>query len=154
LFVRSSSLIAGDQLQDLWSKQAEVITMSIAEKFSEVFRNLAAARPAGSPAPIVQQGVSTIQAPPPPAPEVASPSEPNEEGLGLLLRPPIRCRHNLKSASAIYNEYKGKGEFEGVPIVGGFEAMDCLYKTKWRVGDGGYQKAYSRVLMICKAVEG
>jgi hypothetical protein len=71
----------------------------------------------------------------------------------MPLRPELKNRYNPSSATSIYHEFNGLGEFENVPIAGGLAAMESKYGKKWRMGDPGYQKAYSRMQQISKAVK-
>ena len=44
-------------------------------------------------------------------------------------------------------------DFEGKPIDGGIKALETKFGTKWRVGDQGYQRAFSKMKMIVEAVD-
>ena len=87
-----------------------------------------------------------------PNPPVESPHREEVED-GMVLRPNISNRYNPRSFRSVYEEFHGIGEYDGVPIVGGLAEMDRRYKRKWRSGDIGYQRAFSRLQQICKAVE-
>ena len=84
---------------------------------------------------------------------VASPSRNEQDDDGRALRPNISNRYNPRSFRGVYEEFHGIGEYDSIPIVGGFAEMDRKYKTKWRLGDAGYQRAFSRMQQICKAME-
>ena len=84
---------------------------------------------------------------------VESPDWNQEEDEMFVLRPEIINRYHPRSFRAVYEEFHGMGEYDGVPIAGGLAEMDRRYKTKWRSGDIGYQRAFSRMQQICKAVE-
>jgi hypothetical protein len=85
---------------------------------------------------------------PPPTTTTTNTTEDEE----MIVRPELKNRIRPKSATAVYHEYHGLGDYEGQPIVGGLAAMDTKYKNKWRLGGSGYQKAYSRIQQIAKAV--
>ena len=40
----------------------------------------------------------------------------------------------------LYNEFKGRGKFDGMPIDGGMEACDKRWKTAWRTHIKGAQQ--------------
>jgi Transcriptional activator of glycolytic enzymes len=62
-------------------------------------------------------------------------------------------RNNPGSASAIYDEYYGRGRFEGIPTQGGLAGLEERYKNKWRVGDAAYLRSLSRMKQIVDAVD-
>jgi hypothetical protein len=66
----------------------------------------------------------------------------------------IRIR-DIDSVDDIYNEYKGKGNpCQDRPIVGGLEACDRKWKTKWRKHfNAADQKRFSRMTMLAKAID-
>jgi Transcriptional activator of glycolytic enzymes len=96
-----------------------------------------------------------------PAPSVQSPlrhaessaMEEENDDDEMPLRPELKNRYRPSSATSIYQEYYGLGEFENVPIAGGLAGMESKYRNKWRLGDPGYQKAYSQMQQISKAVK-
>jgi hypothetical protein len=58
------------------------------------------------------------------------------------------------SIRIIYNEFKGLHDFTDMPILGGLEACDKKYKTKWRKHfNGADQKRFSRMSMLARAIE-
>jgi hypothetical protein len=81
-----------------------------------------------------------------------TPPTTNDVDDDMKVRPELKNRSHPKSATAIFEEYYGLGEYQGEPIDGGLAAMDSKYQNKWRLGDAGYQKAYSRMQQIVKAV--
>ena len=66
---------------------------------------------------------------------------------------PISVTGTIREVSDQCMKSSMEGEYDGVPIVGGLAEMDRRYKRKWRSGDIGYQRAFSRLQQICKAVE-
>ena len=44
----------------------------------------------------------------------------------------ISMEAKYKSLEDMWNQYFGKGKFEGQPMVGGFDAMEKTFKSKWR----------------------
>lgn len=54
----------------------------------------------------------------------------------------------------IYQEWRGLGRFEGVPIDGGIEAVELKTKKKWRKDfQGADQKHFSRVFQLVGAID-
>jgi hypothetical protein len=90
----------------------------------------------------------SVLPPLPPSP----PTTTDDDDDDMKVRPELKNRRHPKSATAIFEEYYGLGEYKGEPIDGGLAAMDSKYQNKWRLGDAGYQKAYSRMQQIVKAV--
>jgi hypothetical protein len=83
-------------------------------------------------------------------PEVGNTEE--QEFKRVLLHG-LRSRFDARSATMVYDEYNGEGDFIGKPIVGGLKGLDEKYNTKWRRGDAAYQKAYSRIKQVVSCVE-
>ena len=53
----------------------------------------------------------------------------------------------------IYQEFFGLGEFQGIPVDGGFFALEQQYKTKWRSGYSPSEKNFfSRAQALVKGV--
>ena len=71
---------------------------------------------------------------------------------------PIGTGHKLASrrapsVAAMYKEWYGLEEFEGVPIEGGIDALEKQWGTKWRSGyTGAMQKRFSKRKMIITAI--
>jgi hypothetical protein len=65
----------------------------------------------------------------------------------------IRIR-DIDCVDQIYYEFKGKGMFQGSPIVGGLEACDARWKTRWRRHfNKADQKRFSRMGQLAKAID-
>jgi hypothetical protein len=90
---------------------------------------------------------------PSPSASTTPPESPPALDDEFVLRPELANRFNPKGATSIYHEFYGLGEFEDVPVKGGLKALDEKFGTKWRSGESGYQKAYSRMQQIVKAVD-
>jgi hypothetical protein len=57
------------------------------------------------------------------------------------------------SVEQMYNEWYGVGEFEGIPIQGGIEAMEQKYKNRWRATmSSAESQRFSRVKRVVKAI--
>lgn len=142
-----------DKMRELLDSHSHSMKMVLASQFVTVGLGLATQ---GSP----QRQTLPSKAPGSPMSpaSVPSPSRPttithtNDDDDCPILRLELKCRNQPKSCTAIYHEFHGIGEFEGIPIDGGLAAMDGRYKTKWRSGDKAYQKAFSRMQQISKAV--
>ena len=76
-----------------------------------------------------------------------------EEEFNRVLRHPLKCRHEPGTATAVYEEYYGLGEFQGKPIEGGLKGLEDKYQTRWRRGDTAYQKAFSRMKQLVSFVD-
>jgi hypothetical protein len=132
--------------QDFAVDQREGMRMTLARNFMNVAVGLVSPSVgAGSP-----QSPS-VPPPSPPTPPTTTTTTTTDDDMKV--RPELKNRRRPKSATAIFEEYYGLGEYEGQPIVGGLAAMDSKYHNKWRLGDAGYQKAYSRMQQIVKAVD-
>jgi Transcriptional activator of glycolytic enzymes len=59
----------------------------------------------------------------------------------------------VDSVWLLYNEWKGLGDFEGVPIDGGVEALEKRFKNAWRASWRGGAKYVSRVKVVMRAIE-
>jgi Transcriptional activator of glycolytic enzymes len=146
--VRSGITDMSDQIRQLFldfsCEQRQEVRMTLARNFMNVAVGLVGEQ--GSPSTSDSPSVSVPRLP---ATATTTNTTGDEE---MIVRPELKNRSRPKSATAVYHEYHGLGDYEGQPIVGGLAAMDTKYKNKWRLGDGGYQKAYSRIQQIAKAV--
>jgi hypothetical protein len=84
---------------------------------------------------------------------VPQPERDAQDELERVVRHELRSRHEPRTATFVYNEYYGDGDFKGKPIEGGLKALEDKYKTKWRRGDTAYQKAFSRIRQVVYAVD-
>jgi hypothetical protein len=139
-----------DLLQEFRKEATEGIRMTLAMNFMNFAVGLAGGQTVASPS-------IPIASPHPPSPRVVPPPLPtntttNTTDEAMPVRPEIKNRHP-KSGRAIYEEFYGLGDYVGVPIAGGLAAMDSTYKNKWRLGDTAYNKVYSRMQQISKAVD-
>jgi hypothetical protein len=83
---------------------------------------------------------------------VPQPEQDAQDELERVFRHELKSRHEPRTATFVYNEYYGLGDFEGKPIEGGLKALEDKYKTKWRRGDTAYQKAFSRIQQVVSCV--
>jgi hypothetical protein len=145
--VRSGITDMSDHIRQLFHdfscEQRQEVRMTLARNFMNVAVGLV-----GEQASPSTSGSPNVSVPPPTTTTTTNTTEDEE----MIVRPELKNRSRPKSATAVYHEYHGLGDYEGQPIVGGLAAMDTKYKNKWRLGDSGYQKAYSRIQQIAKAV--
>jgi hypothetical protein len=136
-------------LEDFGSQQR----MELANQFFNVGVGLATTRRPGrsSTSPMMAAAeVATNPSPPSPSASVVATEE--DEFLKVL-RHPLKSRHEPRSATAVYHEYYGEGDFTGRPIDGGLKALEDKYKSKWRTGDHAYQRAFSRIQQVVSSVD-
>jgi Transcriptional activator of glycolytic enzymes len=105
---------------------------------------------------------SRLQAAEKPPAEAAAPSptqeRPREESHGdsefeRVFHWTIQNTKRPPSVTAIFQEYYGEGPYKDLPIAGGIKSLEDKYGTKWRSGDSGYQKAFSRFQLVVKCVD-
>lgn len=59
------------------------------------------------------------------------------------------------NVTEVYNEFKGLGEYSGVPIDGGIAAVEAKTNRRWRSNfSPADQKHFSRVIQLVRAVDG
>lgn len=76
-----------------------------------------------------------------------------EESMDWLSAYSVQTRKPV-CVTEIYQEWKGIGRFEGVPIAGGLEAVEATTKKKWRKDfKSADQKHFSRVVQLMGAIE-
>ena len=119
----------------------------------ETYSPLAISPPADQQSPADQQPTVQVTLPP----SLTDGDQSVDDELTMVSNRILSCRfvgnNSSLSLSEIYQEFYGLEAYEGVPIAGGFAALDKKYKTKWRPGySPSDQNFFSRVNALLKGI--
>lgn len=123
---------------------------TLAAQFAQIAVGLSTSLPSAAR---LTKNTTTMTAEPPPQDTIEDNAAVPVSDLERVRFHPLACRIRATNATAIYEEYHGIGDFNDVPAEGGLKSLDEKWGTKWRSGDAGYQKAYSRMQLVLKGVD-